>query len=101
MGGHDTGEGSKMMALRIRRAADGHANVVMQYSVMVFTIIAVAFLAKGAEGRISLLAPSDAKSVRLAADAFADVWEKVTDESPTVLRRLPVCRRCWAAWSNI
>lgn len=58
-------------------------------SVIVLTVFAVAFLAKGAERRISLLAPSNTKSVRLAADAFADVWEKVTDERPTIVSELP------------
>ena len=47
--------------------------------IVIFAALAVAILANGAERRISLLAPSDTKSVRLAADAFADVWEKVTE----------------------
>ena len=58
-------------------------------SVIVFAVLAFAILANGAERRISLLAPSDTKSVRLAADAFADVWEKVTDERPAIVSEFP------------
>ena len=57
--------------------------------IVIFAALAVAILANGAERRVSLLAPSDTKSVRLAADAFADVWEKVTDERPAIVSELP------------
>ena len=52
-------------------------------------VLAAAFLANGAERRVSLLAPSEAKSARLAAEAFADVWEKVADERPAIVSELP------------
>lgn len=38
---------------------------------------------------VLLLAPEGAKSARLAAEAFADLWEKVTDERPPIVSSLP------------
>lgn len=59
-------------------------------SVVFGAFFAVVFAAYGASGQIYLLAPQGAKSVRLAADAFADVWEKVTDKRPEIVSELPV-----------
>jgi hypothetical protein len=38
---------------------------------------------------VSLLAPGDSKSVRLAAETFADLWEKVSGETPAIIDALP------------
>ena len=59
-------------------------------SVVFGAFFAVVFAAYGVSGQIYLLAPQGAKSVRLAADAFADVWEKVTDKRPEIVSELPV-----------
>ena len=58
-------------------------------SIAVVAAFAVVFLANGAEWRVSLLAPCESKSARLAAEAFADIWEKVADERPAVVSELP------------
>ena len=54
----------------------------------VAVVLASGWKASAAAG-VSLLAPEGAKSARLAAGTFADLWEKVTDERPPIVSSLP------------